>query len=78
MLRKDFEKPLWTPAVFNEYCPRNDKGTPTGLWARMPAVMIAIVNALDPLGGVREVDMPATSEHVWHAIRSARAPRLNS
>jgi aerobic carbon-monoxide dehydrogenase large subunit len=35
------------------------------------------MNALEPLG-VRELDMPATSEHVWRAIRSARAPRLNS
>jgi phage recombination protein Bet len=41
VLRKDFEKPLWTPAAFNEYCPRDDKGKPTGLWAKMPAVMIA-------------------------------------
>jgi phage recombination protein Bet len=41
VLRKDFEMPLWTPAAFAEYCPRNDKGKPTGLWAKMPAVMIA-------------------------------------
>jgi hypothetical protein len=41
VLRKDFEKPLWTPAAFKEYCPRNDKGNPTGLWAKMPGVMIA-------------------------------------
>jgi carbon-monoxide dehydrogenase large subunit len=35
-------------------------------------VMIAIMNALEPLG-VRELDMPATSQHVWQAIQSARA-----
>ena len=40
-LRKDFEKPMWTPAAFAEYCPRNDKGMPSGQWAKMPAVMIA-------------------------------------
>jgi phage recombination protein Bet len=40
-LRKDFEKPMWTPAAFHEYCPRNDKGEPTGQWAKMPSVMIA-------------------------------------
>jgi len=34
-------------------------------------VMLAIMNALEPLG-VRELDMPATSERVWHAIRSCR------
>jgi phage recombination protein Bet len=41
VLRKEFEKPLWSVAVFSEYCPKNDEGKPTGLWARMPAVMIA-------------------------------------
>jgi hypothetical protein len=35
--------------------------------------MIAIMNALESLG-VSELDMPATSERVWHAIRSVRAP----
>ena len=34
----------------------------------LPAVMIAIMNALAPLG-VRELDMPATSERVWQAIQ---------
>jgi aerobic carbon-monoxide dehydrogenase large subunit len=34
-------------------------------------VMIAIMNALEPLG-VRELDMPATSERIWQAICKAR------
>jgi len=38
----------------------------------LPAVMLAIMNALEPLG-VRELDMPATSERVWQVIRQARA-----
>jgi len=41
VLRKDFEKPLWTPANFNEYAVRNDKGELVGLWRKMPGVMIA-------------------------------------
>ena len=35
----------------------------------LPAVMIAILNALAPLG-VRELDMPATSDRIWHAIQA--------
>jgi aerobic carbon-monoxide dehydrogenase large subunit len=35
-------------------------------------VMIAIMNALAECG-VRELDMPATSERVWNAIQAARA-----
>jgi carbon-monoxide dehydrogenase large subunit len=41
-----------------------------GCVGALPAVMIAIMNALAPRG-VRELDMPATSERVWQAIRSA-------
>lgn len=33
--------------------------------------MIAIMNAIKPLG-VRELDMPATSERVWRAIQDAK------
>jgi carbon-monoxide dehydrogenase large subunit len=43
-----------------------------GCVGSLPAVMIAIMNALAPLG-VTELDMPATSERVWRAIRNARA-----
>jgi aerobic carbon-monoxide dehydrogenase large subunit len=42
-----------------------------GCVGALPAVMIAIMNALKPLG-VRELDMPATSERVWRAIQAAR------
>ncbi|MFQ5775297.1 MAG: xanthine dehydrogenase family protein molybdopterin-binding subunit [Kiloniellaceae bacterium] len=37
-----------------------------------PAVINAIVDALGPLG-VRHIDMPATPERVWRAIREAEA-----
>lgn len=36
-----------------------------------PAIMNAVVDALTPLG-VRHLDMPATPENVWRAIRAAR------
>jgi len=44
-----------------------------GCVGSLPAVMLAIMNALEPLG-VRELDMPATSERVWQAIQNAGAP----
>jgi carbon-monoxide dehydrogenase large subunit len=43
-----------------------------GTVGALPAVMLAIMNALAPLG-VTELDMPATSARVWQAIRAARA-----
>jgi carbon-monoxide dehydrogenase large subunit len=43
-----------------------------GTVGALPVVMIAIMNALEPLG-VRELDMPATSDRIWRAIRAARA-----
>jgi len=43
-----------------------------GCVGSLPAVMLAIMNALEPLG-VKELDMPATSERVWAAIQNAKA-----
>jgi aerobic carbon-monoxide dehydrogenase large subunit len=43
-----------------------------GCVGALPAVMIAVMNALAPLG-VKELDMPATSERVWQAIRAVPA-----
>lgn len=43
-----------------------------GCVGALPAVMIAIMNALAPLG-VKELDMPATPLRVWEAIRKAQA-----
>jgi carbon-monoxide dehydrogenase large subunit len=42
-----------------------------GTVGALPAVMNAIMDALAPLG-VKELDMPATSDRVWRAIREAR------
>jgi carbon-monoxide dehydrogenase large subunit len=38
----------------------------------MPAVMNAVMHALQSVG-VRELDMPATSDRIWRAIRDAKA-----
>jgi carbon-monoxide dehydrogenase large subunit len=36
----------------------------------LPAIMNALADALAQLG-VREIDMPATPERIWHAIQRA-------
>ena len=41
-----------------------------GCVGALPSVMIAILNALAPLG-VRELEMPATPQRVWRAIQGA-------
>ena len=38
-----------------------------------PAVMNAVIDALAPLG-VTRLDMPASPQRVWHAIRGRRRP----
>jgi carbon-monoxide dehydrogenase large subunit len=43
-----------------------------GTVGALPAVMLAVMNALEPVG-VRELDMPATSERIWRAIQAARS-----
>jgi aerobic carbon-monoxide dehydrogenase large subunit len=43
-----------------------------GTVGALPAVMIAIMNALEP-EGVEELDMPATSERIWRVLRDAQA-----
>ena len=42
-----------------------------GTVGALPAVMLAIMNALEPLG-VRDLDMPASPQNVWRAIENAR------
>ncbi|ODN71428.1 xanthine dehydrogenase family protein molybdopterin-binding subunit [Methylobrevis pamukkalensis] len=36
-----------------------------------PAVMNAVVDALDAARGIRHIDMPATPSRVWHALNAA-------
>jgi phage recombination protein Bet len=40
-LRKDFEKPLWSVALFRDYAQRTKMGELSAMWAKMPALMIA-------------------------------------
>jgi carbon-monoxide dehydrogenase large subunit len=55
-----------TPSPTN---PMGVKGVgETGTIAATPAVMNAVIDALAPFG-VRDLDMPASPERVWHAIR---------
>jgi carbon-monoxide dehydrogenase large subunit len=42
-----------------------------GTVGALPAVINAVLDALAPLG-VRELDMPATSERIWQAIQATR------
>jgi aerobic carbon-monoxide dehydrogenase large subunit len=57
-----------TPTIYN---PLGAKGIgEAGTIGATPAVQNAIVDALSHLG-VRHIDMPATPERVWRAIRAA-------
>jgi carbon-monoxide dehydrogenase large subunit len=47
-----------------------------GTIASTPAVVNAVIDALRPLG-VREVEMPCTSQRVWQAINAARDARAD-
>ncbi|MGH6989926.1 MAG: xanthine dehydrogenase family protein molybdopterin-binding subunit, partial [Stellaceae bacterium] len=48
-----------------------------GTVGALPAVMIAVMNALKP-EGVTALDMPTTAERVWRALQEARAARGRS
>ena len=43
-----------------------------GTAGALPAIVNAVIDALAPLG-VKDLDMPATSERIWQAIRNTRA-----
>ena len=43
VLRHGFTEPLYKTVTFNEYCPRFKDGNPMGLWASIPATMLAKV-----------------------------------
>ena len=64
-----FERiPMETPTFLN---PLGAKGIgESGTIGSTPAIQSAVVDALAHLG-VRHIDMPATAERVWQAIRSA-------
>lgn len=43
VLRQDFKEPLYAVARLDSYMPHNKEGNPSGLWGKMPEVMIAKV-----------------------------------
>ena len=67
-----------TPSISVSYnsipCTTNPLGIKgageAGTIAACPAVINAVVDALSPLG-IQHIDMPATSEKIWRAIRAA-------
>jgi len=62
-----------TPTSYN---PLGAKGIgEAGTIGSTPAVQNAIIDALAHLG-VRHIDMPASPQRVWQALREAAAPRL--
>ena len=79
VLRKDFEKPLWSPAMFDEYCPRFD-GEPTGRWKTAPAGMLAkCAEALSLRRAFpRELSNFYTSDEMMHVIADAEPPNQPS
>jgi carbon-monoxide dehydrogenase large subunit len=66
------EMPAFVLAFNEEPCRTNPLGVKgageAGCVAAPPVVINAILNALHPLG-IRHIDMPATSERIWQAIR---------
>src|SRR5262249_1687437 len=59
-----------TPSPFN---PLGAKGVgESGCVSAPPAIVNAVLDALAPLG-IRNLNMPLTSEKVWQAIRQAEA-----
>jgi CO/xanthine dehydrogenase Mo-binding subunit len=63
---------MQTPTSYN---PLGAKGIgEAGTIGSTPAVQNAIIDALAPLG-VRHIDMPASPQRVWQALRAAAAPR---
>lgn len=41
ILRRDFSEPLWSVATFDQYAQLTREGKLSGLWAKMPALMLA-------------------------------------
>ncbi len=68
--------PSFTVVTQTTPCPHNPLGVKgcgeAGAIAAPAAVMNAVIDALAPLG-IRHLDMPATPEKVWKAIRGASA-----
>lgn len=65
-------------AVPTKLNPLGAKGAgEAGTVGSIPAVMNAVIDALSPLG-ITSMDMPATSQKIWLAIRAAKASAANA
>jgi carbon-monoxide dehydrogenase large subunit len=49
-------------------------GGESGPTGALPATINAVVDALRPLG-ITDIEMPATPQRIWQAIRQAKAAR---
>jgi phage recombination protein Bet len=41
VLRKDFQEPVWSVALYREYAQKKSDGKPNSMWAKYPSVMLA-------------------------------------
>lgn len=41
VMRSDFKEPLWAVATYDQYVQTKKDGTPSSLWGKMPALMLA-------------------------------------
>ena len=75
------EMPTFVVAFNEEPCKTNPLGVKGagegGCVAAPPAVINAMLNALHPLG-IRNLDMPATSERIWQVIKKASHAETNN
>jgi carbon-monoxide dehydrogenase large subunit len=71
--------PLLATVLSEVPAPTNRLGVRSGGEGGSPPALAAVINAIvDALVelGVRHIEMPATPERVWHAIRAAAARRM--
>src|SRR5262249_31595963 len=66
--------PVFSFSTHNVPCSSNPRGIKgageAGAIGAPPAVINAIVDALNPKGGARTIDMPATPARVWAALHN--------
>ncbi|MEO8084536.1 MAG: phage recombination protein Bet [Ardenticatenales bacterium] len=85
VLRRDFDEPLWAVATFAQYAQRNKEGGLSGLWGKMPSLMLgkaaealalrrAFPAELSGLYAPEEMDQAVTVEAVQPEPQPAHQP----